>query len=250
MHKVIKIMGIVNVNGDSFYPSSRVHSTDEFRAKVDGMLEEGADIIDIGACSSRPGSIYEGEEEEWRRLEPVLKTIPANYPGVRFSVDTFSSEVVKKVYDTVGDFIVNDISAGENDPRILPLVGELNLEYIAMHKKGNPENMDSLATYGNILEEVKDYFTAFSAKAAQYRIERWILDPGFGFAKNTEQGLFLLDNLSAFEQFGKPILVGISRKRMTGGTLRGTKRLHRIAIRNGADILRVHDVKAAKSLLL
>ncbi|MBQ7222112.1 MAG: dihydropteroate synthase [Bacteroidales bacterium] len=249
MHKVIKIMGIVNVNGDSFYPSSRVRNTDEFRSRVDRMLEEGADIIDIGACSSRPGSVYEGVEEEWRRLQPVLETIPLHYPDTSFSIDTFSSEIVRKSFDTVGDFMVNDISAGENDPRILPLVGELNLEYVAMHKRGNPDNMDSLAVYDNILEDVMDYFTSFSAKAQQYGISRWILDPGFGFAKNTEQGLYLLDNLSAFEVFGKPILVGVSRKRMTGGTLQGTKRLNRIAVKNGADILRVHDVKAAKSLL-
>lgn len=243
-------MGIVNVNNDSFYPSSRVSDKDEFCLKVDNMLEDGADIIDIGACSSRPGSIYDGVEEEWKRLSPVLDIIPNKFQTVKFSIDTFSSEIVRRAFDSIGEFIVNDISAGENDENMLNMVASLKLDYVAMHKRGNSITMDLLSQYDDIVSELIDYFTSFSKKANELGIDNWILDPGFGFAKTKEQSLILLENLEQFKQFNRPILVGISRKRMTDNSLEKTLELQRVAISKGATILRVHDVREAKLLLI
>ena len=248
--KVIKIMGIVNVNDDSFFSGSRVASVDEFCRRVERFLEEGADIIDIGACSSRPGSVYEGFDTEWARLSPVLKAVAFKYPSVSFSIDTFSAEILSRAYDTIGRFIVNDISAGEDDEAMLPTVGALGLEYVAMHKRGLPADMSSLCQYTDVVADVVEYFKEFERKAAGFGICNWILDPGFGFAKTVEQSHQMLRRLGEFKGFNRPILVGISRKGLVykplGLTpetcLEETARLHRIAVDAGADILRVHDV--------
>ncbi|MCF0178123.1 MAG: dihydropteroate synthase [Bacteroidales bacterium] len=252
MYKGIKIMGIVNLNDDSFYAGSRVVTLDGFCRRVDRLLEEGADIIDIGAASSRPGSTYCGVEEETARLEPFLKQIQQHYSDVRFSIDTFMTPVARMAFDMIGDIIVNDISSGEEDGQMLDFVGKHNLEYIAMHKRGTSVTMDSLSDYDDVVLQVKDYFIAFAEKAKQKGVENWILDPGFGFAKNNEQSREMLYRLAEFKTLGHPLLVGISRKRMVwepiGATLDNCLeeqgRLHRIAATAGADILRVHDVKS------
>lgn len=227
-------MGILNLTPDSFFESSRYNMD---------IFDSGADIVDIGAVSSRPGAPAVSRELEWSRLEPVLSALPARK---RISIDTTGSGIVRRAHALIGDFIVNDISAGEDDPEMLSTVAELGLPYIAMHKRGNPQSMDRLTDYDDVVEDVMDYFRAFSLKAQDAGIQNWILDPGFGFAKNDWQNLSLLNNLERFKAFGRPVLVGIADKRFTHGQ---TEKMHREAVLHGADILRVHDVRAARRTL-
>lgn len=256
----ISIMGIVNLTDNSYFASSRCLTpagevdTDLAMEKTARMLEEGADIIDIGACSTRPGSQPVGAEEEWRRLGPFLKQVRRTFgDGIRISVDTYWASVARRCFDTIGDFIINDISAGEDDPDMLPTAGRLGLEYVAMHKRGTPATMQTLCQYGDVTQEVLDYFAEFGERAASHGITRWILDPGFGFAKTVEQNYELLSRLDRFLQTGRPILVGISRKSMIyrllditpEEALPQTQVLHLAALERGASVLRVHDVAEA-----
>jgi len=229
-------MAIVNLTPDSFLAESRV-SAESAAGRIRSLAAEGADIIDIGAVSTRPGAAEVSLEEEWRRLYPVLRALPS---GVTLSIDTFRSEIVRRAYEEVGAFMVNDISAGEDDEAMLPLVGRLGLEYIAMHKRGDPHTMDALCDYeGGVVEAVKKYFELFSKRASECGIARWILDPGLGFAKTAAQNWELLENLREFSSLGKPVLIGAADKRFTNGD---TERAHALAVRNGASILRVHRV--------
>ena len=246
----IDIMGIVNLTDDSYFAQSRCPSVKQAVRRVGQMLDEGASIIDIGACSTRPGSLPVGAEEEWRRLEPVLKAVKSAYPDVRLSIDTYWSEVVDKTYNLIGDFIVNDISAGEDDSEMLPLVGRLGLPYVAMHKRGTPEVMQSLTDYSDVVGDVLSFFKQFALKALQNEISGWVLDPGFGFAKTVFQNYEMLSRLDEFKVFGRPVLVGVSRKSMIykhfnispEESLPATQVIHLRALQLGADILRVHDV--------
>jgi len=231
---MVKVMAVLNLTPDSFWEESRYDFS---------VLGSGADIVDIGAVSTRPGASPVSEDEEWRRLQPVLSKLPQ---GILFSVDTTRSSIVQRVYELCGDFIVNDISAGEDDPQMLPLVGKLGLSYIAMHKRGNPQTMDSLAQYDNVIEELKKYFTDFSKRAAKYGIDDWILDPGLGFAKTPRHCWQILENLGELKSLGHPILIGAADKRFTAGD---NTKAHRLAIENGADIIRVHNVKGLFELL-
>ena len=224
-------MGILNLTPDSFYAPSRGNLR---------ILRSGADIVDIGAVSTRPGADPVSLEEEWRRLEPVLGTLPE---GLCFSVDTTRAEIVRRTFDLAGPFIVNDISAGEDDPDMLPTVGELGLEYIAMHKRGDPRTMDGLAQYDDVVDTLKRYFEDFAEKAERHGIRSWILDPGLGFAKTPAQCFEIIDRLAELRMDGHPILIGAADKRFTGGH---TEEVHLRALRHGADILRVHDVKRAR----
>lgn len=255
----IEIMGIVNITDDSYFADSRclgkdgLPETGKVIEKAAGMMEEGADIIDLGACSTRPGSAAVGADEEWKRLAPALDAVRKNFPNAKISVDTYWSSVVRKAYDLIGPFMVNDISAGEDDPDMLPTVGRLGLEYIAMHKRGSPATMQNLCRYTDVVEEVLDYFRKFGIKAARAGIKDWILDPGFGFAKDIGQNYRLLSDLGKFTATGHRILVGISRKSMIykllgitpEESLPQTQVLHLAALERGADILRVHDVAEA-----
>ena len=255
----VSVMGIVNLTDNSYFASSRClgpsGEVDMHKAldRVRQMLEEGADIIDIGACSTRPGSQAVGTEEEWRRLGPFLQEVRKHFGEIRISVDTYWASVAEKAYDTIGPFIVNDISAGEDDPQMLPAVGKLGLEYVAMHKRGNPQTMQSLCQYEDVVEEVLEYFRKFGKRAEQYGIRNWILDPGFGFAKTIEQNYQLLAHLDRFSALGRPVLVGVSRKSMIyrllditpEEALPQTQVLHYAALERGASILRVHDVAEA-----
>lgn len=255
----IQIMGIVNLTDDSYFAPSRCLGTDGMPdigrtvGMVGKMLSEGADIIDIGACSTRPGSEPVGEEEEWRRLEPVLKAIKDSFPDAVISIDTWWASVVEKAAGLIGPFIVNDISAGEDDLGMLPAVGRLGLQYIAMHKRGTPSTMQSLCNYGNVTSEVLQYFRKFAERAEKAGIKDWILDPGVGFAKDIGQNWQLLRELEVLRTLGHRILVGVSRKsmiyRLFGITpeesLAQTQVLHFAALERGADILRVHDVAEA-----
>ena len=255
----IDIMGIVNLTDDSYFAQSRCGTVDQAVVRVGKMLDEGAAIIDIGACSTRPGSLPVGPEEEWRLLEPVLKAVKAAYPDVHLSIDTYWSEIVGRTYNLIGDFIVNDISAGEDDPQMLPLVGRLGLAYVAMHKRGTPEVMQSLTDYSDVVAEVLSFFKCFAEKAFQNGISDWILDPGFGFAKTALQNYEMLARLDEFKAIGHPLLVGVSRKSMVykyfnispEESLPATQALHLRALQLGADILRVHDVaEAARTIAL
>ena len=259
MDRPIDIMGIVNLTDDSFFSGSRCSGVDAALSRIDKMLSEGVDIIDLGACSTRPGSTPVGEDEEWIRLEPVLKALKASFPDVRLSIDTYWASVVRNAYDLFGDFIVNDISAGEDDPLMLPTVGELGLTYAAMHKRGNPLTMSGMIDYEDVVHDVKTYFDDFSVKAESYGIKDWILDPGIGFSKTIDQNYELLKSLEFFKTVrtsdGKPprILVGVSRKSLIykyldispEESLPATQVLNFAALQNGADILRVHDVAEA-----
>ena len=245
---MIQLMGIINLTPDSFFAPSR-YDASRALSTIETMAEEGASIIDIGAVSTRPGAPDVSIEEEWARLRPLLESIaePSSRFGMEISVDTFRSEIVRRCYDTIGRFIVNDISAGEDDPRMLSLVGQLKLPYIAMHKRGNPRTMDSLCTYGDdIVEELKRYFKQFGQRAAEAGVEGWILDPGLGFAKSPGQCWEILERLEELDMPGHPILIGAADKRFTGGD---NDRAHQIAALHGAAILRVHDVEGTRRCL-
>ena len=256
-------MGIVNLTDDSYFAESRCVDVAAALKRVSLLLDEGADIIDIGACSTRPGSVPVGAEEEWHRLAPVLKAVKEAFPHVRLSIDTYWASVVRNAYDLIGDFIVNDISAGEDDPDMLPTVGELGLTYVAMHKRGTSQTMQQMTDYQDVVAEVKSYFDDFSAKADSFGIKDWILDPGIGFAKTMEQNYELIRRLGEFKEMspsgGKSprVLVGVSRKSLIykyfnispEESLPATQVLHLAALQNGADILRVHDVSEASRTL-
>lgn len=254
-NRKIDIMGIVNLTDDSYFAQSRCCGTDAALARTEKLIAEGAGIIDIGACSTRPGSEAVGPEEEWSRLEPALKAIREAFPDVRISVDTYWADIVERTFGLIGDFIVNDISAGEDDPAMLQTVGRLGLQYVAMHKKGTPKTMQSLCDYDDVTREVARYFAVFAEKAEAAGIKDWILDPGFGFAKNVAQNYELLGGLACLKSMCgcRRILVGVSRKSMIyrhfnitpEESLPATQILHYRALQLGADILRVHDVAQA-----
>ena len=254
MNPKIHILGIVNLTDDSYYAPSRAASCEAFIKRVRRMVAEGADWVDIGACSTRPGSKPVGAEEEWRRIEPALKALREEFPEVGVSIDTYWASVVEQVFDTIGPFMVNDISAGSYDPAMLPLVGRLGLPYIAMHLRGTPETMQSLTEYPEgVTADVLAYFRDFGRRAGEAGVTDWILDPGFGFAKTVEQNWTLLREMEQLAVLGRPILVGVSRKSMIyrrfGITpeeaLPATQVAHYMALERGATYLRVHDVAEA-----
>ena len=247
----IHIMGILNLTPDSFYAGSQVAGADAL-SRIRRMWADGADVVDLGACSTRPGAPQPSLEEEWARLEPVLTEIGRN--SLPISIDTYRAEIVRRAYETLGPFLVNDISAGWMDPEMLETVGRLGLPYVAMHMRGTPETMQGLTDYDDVVEEVLRYFRDFEKKAADAGIREWMLDPGFGFAKTVEQNYELLRRLREITQaFDRPVLVGFSRKSMIykvfGITpeeaMPATQVLNMAALERGATWLRVHDVVPA-----
>ena len=255
----IDIMGIVNLTDDSFYSDSRCTDTASALQRIESMLEEGATMIDIGACSTRPGSLPVCADEQWRRLKPVLSAMRDGFDGCRVSIDTEWADVTVRAYDLIGDFIVNDVSSGSTDQDMLPVVGRLGLDYVAMHRRGTPETMQNLVDYDDVVEAVVSFFTRFEKKAADNGLKNWIIDPGFGFAKTIEQNYELLARLGEVARPGHPMLVGVSRKSMIykkfgiepADALPATQVLHFRALQSGADILRVHDVaEAARTIEL
>ncbi len=264
----IDVMGIINITDNSYFAESRCLSSDgsddisKILKRAERMLKEGASILDIGACSTRPGSAPVGEEEEWRRLEPALNAIRTEFPEVTISVDTYWPSIVRHTYNIIGRFIVNDVTAGEGmydkasgdtPGEMLTTAAELKLPFVAMHMRGNPMTMQSLTEYDDIAEDVLEYFRKFEDRAKSVGLTDWILDPGFGFAKTIGQNYELFRKLDIFKSLGKRILVGVSRKSMIyrkfnitpEESLPATQVLHYEALRNGADILRVHDVAEA-----
>lgn len=247
-----KVMGILNLTPDSFYDGGSYSSVSEALKKVEKMLAEGADFIDIGAYSSKQNAEYVSSEEEIQRLIPVLEEIVKNFPQAIISIDTFRAEVAKRAID-VGASIINDISGGLLDEQMFDEVARAQVPYILMHMRGTPQDMQQHAVYEDITQEVALYFSKRIALAIEKGIKDIIIDPGFGFAKTLDQNYELMKNLSFFKNLNVPILSGISRKSMiykylgisSEDALNGTTALNMFSLLNGANILRVHDVKEA-----
>ena len=247
------IMGIVNLTPDSFYSESRFSNIDTVLKTIDEMLKNGADIIDIGAVSSRPGAKSVTEEEEISRLLPYVKIIRKQFPEIIISLDTSRANVAKLFVNDFNVSIINDISAGSYDSKMFETIKELDVPYIMMHIKGEPENMQKSPDYEDVTIDVLKYFSEKIAKLKFLGVNDIIIDVGFGFGKSVEHNYQLLNDLGKFKIFGLPILAGISRKSMINkvlnispkDALNGTTVLNTIALLNGADILRVHDVKEA-----
>jgi len=250
------VMAILNLTPDSFYTESRNTSVEAALQSVETFLSEGADCIDLGAYSSRPGAIDIPVQEELDRLIPVIKAIKEKFPEAILSIDTFRSEVAEAAIHA-GAHIINDISAGTLDPNMFAMVARLQVPYIMMHMKGTPQDMKAQAEYDNIELELIDYFSEKIAQLRALGVKDIILDPGFGFAKTTAHNYELLSRLEDFKIFELPILVGVSRKSMVylplesnaAEALNGTTVLHTIALMKGANILRVHDVKEARECI-
>lgn len=247
-----KVMGIVNLTPDSFYDGGAYKSEDEIVNKVAAFISEGATFIDIGAYSSRPNAIDISEAEEEKRIVSIVKLITKEIPDAILSIDTFRSRIARKCIDN-GAAIINDIAAGNIDSNMLATIGELNVPYIMMHMRGTPQTMASQTSYDNLILEINSFFAERIAAARKEGINDVIIDPGFGFSKNTVQNFEVLKNFNAFAFHDLPILAGVSRKSMIYKTLEttpenalnGTSALNTIALLNGASILRVHDVKEA-----
>jgi dihydropteroate synthase len=247
-----KVMGILNVTPNSFYDGGKYVDDKSILIQVDKMLTDGATFIDIGGNSSKPNAELVSEEEEIKRVIPVVQSILKEYPKAILSIDTFRSSVAKEAVEN-GVAIVNDISAGSLDENMMQTVAKLRVPYIMMHMKGTPQTMQSLANYENITKELLFYFSEKVAQARSFGISDLIIDPGFGFAKTIENNFEILNNLELFQMLELPILVGVSRKSMVYKTLdttselalNGTTSLNTIALMKSAKILRVHDVKEA-----
>jgi dihydropteroate synthase len=246
-------MGILNVTPDSYYSLSRVHNLSELGKRVEQMLVDGVDIIDIGGQSTRPGAERISSEEEWCRVKPVFEFVRKNFPHLVLSADTFYSSVAQKALD-LGVSIINDVYAGRESSDIYNLSQSYNASYVLMHSKGNASNMNLLNQYSNVVDDIKNFFSSELKNRNVTEKSKVIIDPGFGFAKDTDQNFELLKGLSNFKDLKFPILVGLSRKKMIQNTLdcdandalNGTSVLHMAALERGANILRVHDIKEAK----
>jgi len=247
-----KVMGILNITPDSFYDGGKNDSDQVIIDKVQKMLDDGATFVDIGAYSSKPNAEFVSEAEELRRIIPVIELLVKVFPEILISVDTFRSEVVKASIES-GASIINDISAGNLDAKMMEIVAKYNVPYIMMHMKGDPKTMQSLTNYDDIIKEMLFYFSEKVNEARSLGINDIIIDPGFGFAKTLEQNFEIMNKLELFQMLDLPLLSGISRKSMiykTLGTtpqesLNGTTFLNTVSLMKGAKILRVHDVKEA-----
>lgn len=248
-----KIMGILNVTPDSFYAESRTSNEEHIAARVQQLMDDGADMIDIGGYSSRSGADDVSPEEEMNRLRRGLRVVRRLYPEVPISVDTFRADVARMCVEEEGADIINDISGGMMDRQMFRTVARLGVPYILMHMQGTPDTMQQAPHYDNLRREVMLYFAERIDRLCQMGAKDIIVDPGFGFGKTLEHNYELFHHLDDFNLFNLPLLVGISRKSMIykllGGTpqtsLNGTTVLNTIALMKGAHILRVHDVKEA-----
>ncbi|SHG23573.1 dihydropteroate synthase [Flavobacterium defluvii] len=247
-----KVMGILNVTPNSFFDGGKYKNEDEIISQVDKMLSEGATFIDIGAYSSKPSAEFVSEQEEIDRIVPVIELILSHFPKALLSIDTFRAEVAKVSIEN-GAAIINDIAAGELDDKMFDVIAKYNVPYIMMHMRGNPQTMQSLTQYDDIVKEILFYFSEKVQQARALGINDLILDPGFGFAKTTDQNYEVMQKMELFNVLELPVLAGISRKSMIYKTLditpqealNGTTFLNTIALTKGAKILRVHDVKEA-----
>lgn len=248
-----QVMGILNITPDSFYAGSRTQTETEIVERAIRIIQEGGSIIDVGAYSSRPDAEHISPEEETERLRKGLRIIRRELPDAVISVDTFRADVARMCVEEYGTDIINDISAGNMDEDMLPTVARLGVPYVMMHMQGTPQDMQLHPHYENIVKEVLYYFSEKVQKLRDMGAKDLIIDPGFGFGKTLEHNYELLNKMEELQIFGLPVLVGVSRKSMIykllDGTpetaLNGTSIVNAIALMKGADILRVHDVKAA-----
>ncbi len=250
--KVPKVMGILNLTPDSFYDGGRFEGEKAVLAQVEKMLKEGADFIDIGGVSSRPGAEVIGAEEELKRVLPRLVNVLREFPQAVVSVDTIHAKVAEECLK-VGAHVINDISAGRYDADMLEAVATAGVPYILMHMQGQPTDMQQNPEYGDVVKEVIQFFEGRVDACCKAGIKDLVIDPGFGFGKTVEHNYTLLKHLKEFEKFGVPVLAGVSRKSMICKVLKvnpdkalnGTTAAHMLALLNGANILRVHDVREA-----
>ena len=247
-----KIMGILNLTPDSFYDGGLYNNTDRALAQTEKMLLEGATFIDVGGASSKPGAVEISADEELARVLPVIEEIHKTFPETLISIDTYRSDVAKQAV-AAGAAMVNDISGGNLDAKMLKTVGVLGVPYVAMHMQGTPQNMQDNPSYDTILTDIRSFFAAKIDAAYKAGIHDIIIDPGFGFGKTLEHNYSLLKNISSIQMDGIPMLIGVSRKSMihkllqieVADALNGTTVLNTVALQQGAQILRVHDVKEA-----
>ena len=247
------VMGIVNITPDSFYSGSRTMDEHTLTSRVRQLLADGADILDVGACSTRPGSESVSEQGEMERLQWALGIISRVAPDAIVSVDTYRAAVARRCVEEWGTDIINDISGGTLDKEMFATVAHLGVPYVLMHMRGTPETMSSLTDYDDVTADVLEWMARRIDELRQMGVADVIADPGFGFAKTLEQNYEMLARLNAFHALNAPLLVGVSRKRMiytplhcdADGALNGTTVVNTIALEQGAHILRVHDVKAA-----
>tara|TARA_R110002049_G_scaffold284384_1_gene464946 strand:+ start:406 stop:1233 length:828 start_codon:yes stop_codon:yes gene_type:complete len=247
-----KVMGILNVTPDSFFDGGKYKEESEILSQVETMLKHDATFLDIGGYSSRPNADDISEDKELKRVLPIVELILKRFPKTLISIDTFRSTVAKQSIEA-GAALINDISAGKLDDNMLSTIGKLNVPYIMMHMRGNPKTMQQETEYTDLVKDIITYFAERIAAAHKEKINDIIIDPGFGFAKTTEQNFELLNKLELLQLANKPILAGVSRKSMIYKTLNstsenalnGTTALHMVALQKGAKILRAHDVKEA-----
>jgi dihydropteroate synthase len=249
-------MGILNVTPDSFYDGGRFLTEESILGHVEKLLEDGADFIDVGGYSSRPGAPDISPEVEQERSVKAIAAILKRFPGTIISVDTFRSTVAEAAIDAGGSMI-NDISGGNLDEKMFETVAHLKVPYIVMHMRGNPQNMSKQTQYNHLIKEMIEYFHKKVYALRQLEVTDIVIDPGFGFSKTIEQNFDILNHLEKFSILGKPLLVGLSRKSMVWKTLKvkaedalnGTTALNTMALLKGADILRVHDVREAREVI-
>ncbi len=248
-----KVMGILNITPDSFFSGSRKQSETEIKERIRQIIEEGADMIDVGAYSSRPGAVFVSEKEEMERLYFGLNILKKEAPDAIVSIDTFRAGIARKCVTDFEIDVINDISGGELDPDMFDVVSELQVPYIMMHMRGTPQSMMENTHYDHLIQEMMLYFAEKVNRLHQKGLNDIWIDPGFGFSKTTPQNYELLNKLDQFSIFELPLFVGFSRKTMirealnihTEEALNGTTALNMFALTKGADILRVHDVKEA-----
>ena len=247
------VMGILNLTPDSFFDGGQYIDTDSILKRAKQIVEEGADIIDLGAYSTRPGAEDIDVEEEWRRMQPALACIRKELPNTILSIDTFRSELVKRAINEFGACIVNDISGGTLDDKMFETIAELQVPYIMMHIKGTPQSMQTQTDYKDLMGELLEFFKDRVKQLNDLGAKDIIIDPGFGFAKTLDQNYEIMAKLEGFKSLNVALLIGVSRKSMIykllGGeakdSLNGTTALNMVALMGGANILRVHDVKEA-----
>lgn len=247
-----KVMGILNITPNSFFDGGWHHSLEKIEQQTEKMLQEGAAIIDIGAYSTQPNASFVSEEEELERIVPVVKHLVKKFPDIVLSVDTFRAEVAKQTLD-LGAAMINDVSAGNLDDQMMPVVGGFKVPYIMMHMKGTPQNMQQFTNYDDVMHEMIYYFSDKMAQAQQHGIIDVIVDPGFGFSKTLDQNYEVLNKLDLLQNLNVPVLSALSRKSMIykffettpQEALNGTTVLNTISLIKGANLLRVHDVKEA-----
>ena len=251
--EIPKVMGILNITPDSFYTGSRYIADEEILKAAIEMLDDGADILDVGGYSSRPGAKDISPEEESKRVLKAIKLINRELPQAIISVDTFRADVARQAVVECGASMINDISGGDADNKMFSVLENLNVPYIMMHMKGNPGTMQNNPVYEDVVADILKWFGERIFKLKSAGVKDLIIDPGFGFGKTIDQNFELLKRLGDFSIAGLPVLVGVSRKSMIWKTLNitadvalnGTTALNAVVLFNGADILRVHDVKEA-----